>query len=198
MNIMNIIDKIYENKNFTNIFLISIFLLALLFIVILLLGLRDAKKTKNPKKELKEEEVKDVTFSLPTEKEKEEIKEDVTFELPVLTDDLENFKKNLEEEIKKDEEVRVINKVANTKELEVATRPIKILDINEIEDTQALNTEEIKKSIEETKKPVEKPKKGLTKEEIFKKEDTTKQLTREQYKHIGEEKESKYNSKDRF
>ena len=47
MNIMNIIDKIYENKNFTNIFLISIFLLALLFIVILLLGLRDAKKTKN-------------------------------------------------------------------------------------------------------------------------------------------------------
>ena len=49
MNLMNIIDKIYESKNFTNIFLIAIFVLALLFIAVLVLGLKDSKKQKNPK-----------------------------------------------------------------------------------------------------------------------------------------------------
>ena len=187
MNIINIIDKIYENKNFTNVFLVSIFLLAALFIIILLLGLRDAKKVKNQKKEIKEEEVKDVTFKLPTEEEKEEIKEDVTFELPVLTDDLENFKKNLEEEIKKDEEVKVVSNSLNTKELETATRPIKILEVSEIEDTTVINTESIKKAKEKPKKPVPK------------KEETPKKTeTRESRKEKTPVKESKYNSKDNF
>ena len=181
MNLINIIDKIYESKNFTNVFLVTIFVLALLFIAVLILGLKDSKKQKNPKKEINEEEVKDVTFKLPTEQEKEEIKEDVTFELPVLTDDLENFKKNLEEEIKKDEEVKV-TKNTNTKELEVATRPIKILDINEIEDTTTINTEEVQKIKKEQVKT--QPRKEEVKKETKKDKDSVK--------------ESKYNSKDNF
>ena len=173
MNLVSIIDKIYENKNFTNIFLIAIFALAVLFIVVLIIGLKDSKKSKQPKKEIKEEEVKDVTFKLPTEKEKEDIKEDVTFELPVLTDDLENFKKNLEEEIKKDEEVKIV-KAPNTKDLDSATRPLKILDINEIEDTAVIDTKAIKKAV---------------KTESVKKEEKNDKPT---------VKESKYNSKDNF
>ena len=169
MNYLSIIDKIYENKNFTTIFLVAIFALALIFIIVLILGLKDAKKAKNPKKEVKEEDVKDVSFELPTKKEQEDIKEDVTFELPVLTDDLENFKKNLEEEIKKDE---------------VATRPIKILDIDEIEDTKIIDTKEIKKQVKKPKE-VEMPKPKEV--EMPKHKATTKDI-----------KESKYNSKDNF
>jgi len=182
VNYLSIIDKIYENKNFTTIFLVAIFALALIFIIVLILGLKDAKKAKNPKKEIKEEDVKDVSFELPTKKEQEDIKEDVTFELPVLTDDLENFKKNLEEEIKKDEEIKVTKN--NSKELEVATRPIKILDIKEIEDTKIIDTKEIKKQVKKTKE-----------------EEQPKQKEVELPKHKAVEKvvkESKYNSKDNF
>ena len=175
MDILSIIDKIYENKYFTNVFLIANFALALLFIVILVIGLKDSKKAKQPKKELKEEELKDVTFDLPTEKEKqEEIKEDVTFELPVLTDDLENFKKDLEEEIEKAEEIDMIpNK--NTKELEVATRPLKILDMKEIEDTTSIDTEIVNNEAKKSR---------VAKHAMPKENKTVK--------------ESKYNSKDNF
>ena len=41
---------------------------------------------------------------MPPEDEQIEIKEDVTFEMTSLTENLENFKKSLEEEIEKEDE----------------------------------------------------------------------------------------------
>ena len=95
MNLLNIIDTIYESKYFPTILIISIIVLVFLFVVVILLGLKDAKKSKEPKKEMFQD-IKDITFDTPSEK--EAIKEDVTFEIPVLTKNLENFKKSLEEE----------------------------------------------------------------------------------------------------
>ena len=151
MNLLSVIDKIYENKSFTTIFIIAIILLALLFLVVLLLGLKDAKKAKEPKKKDKEEDVKDVTFK--KEIEADPISEDVTFELPVLTKNLESFKKNLEEEIKKENEVDI--KPTVDAKLNKSNKPIKILDINEIEDTAIVPIVEEKKN-KKTKKKEEK------------------------------------------
>ena len=55
-----------------------------------------------------------------------------------------------------------------------------------------------KQAIGKPKEVIEIPREKLVKEEIFKKEEQPKQPTREQYKNIGNEKESKYNSKDNF
>jgi len=103
MNIFNFIDKIYESKNFKLILLISIILLVVLFLAVLILGLRDAKRSKNPKRKI-DEDLKDITFDMPPEDEQMEIKEDVTFEMTALTENLENFKKSLEEEMEKEDE----------------------------------------------------------------------------------------------
>ena len=171
MNIMSIIDKIYESKNFSTVFMITVLVLAVLFIVILIMGLRDAKKAREPKKETREEDVKDISFELPSKEEKDEIKEDVTFELPVLTDNLESFKKNIEEELEKEEEEIKITRTINDKKLENNTRPLKILDVSEIEDTTIIETidenriAEIEKAKKEEEKQVAARRIGPKKEE---------------------------------
>ena len=96
MKILNIIETIYESKWFPTILLISILILVVLFIAVIILAKKDAKKDKEPLKETIQD-LKDVTFEQPNEK--EIISEDVTFEIPILTKNLENFKKTLEEEI---------------------------------------------------------------------------------------------------
>ena len=82
MRLLNIIDTIYESKYFPTILLVSILILVVLFTAVVILGLRDSKKSKEPK-EKKLEDLKDITFESP--KEIEKVKEDVTFEIPVLT-----------------------------------------------------------------------------------------------------------------
>lgn len=133
MNLLNLIDKIYENEHFTTFLIIAFVILFLLFIVVLIIGMKDAKKAKMPPEE-KEEDVKDITFDVP--KEAESIKEDVTFEMPVLTKNLENFKKNLEEEIQTEDiaEVRKTSGIVLPK----TNKAVKILDMNAIEDTSIL------------------------------------------------------------
>ena len=139
MTILNIVDKIYESKNFKMILLVSIILLIVLFLVVLILGLKDAKRTKNPKRKI-DEDLKDITFELPTEDDKMEINEDVTFEMTALTENLENFKKSLEEEIEKED---AAIDVKNHSE-EGKKEPKKILDKDEIENTQInLNRKDI-------------------------------------------------------
>ena len=130
MNLLNIIEKIYESKYFTTFLVVAILLLIILFVVVLFLGKKDAKKSLEPPKEI-EEDVKDITFNTPAEL--ENIKEDVTFEMPVLTQNLENFKKNLEEEIQKEDnaQIRKTSGNHNTKN----EKPVKILDMDEIEET---------------------------------------------------------------
>ena len=93
MNLFNIIDTIYESKHFPTILIIAIIVLVILFTSVTILGIKDAKKSKEPKK-AKKDELLDITFDKPKE-EPEPIKEDVTFEIPILTQNLENFKKNL-------------------------------------------------------------------------------------------------------
>ena len=90
MNILNIIDKIYESKYFTTCLTIAFVGLIVLFIIVLIIGRKDAKKRSMTYEE-QEEDVKDITFNMPEKQ--DNIKEDVTFEMPVLTKNLENFKK---------------------------------------------------------------------------------------------------------
>jgi len=122
MKIISLIDKIYENSYFQTFLIGAIILLILLFIIVLIIGIRDAKKGTSPKKE-NEEDIKDITFDIPTEV--ENIKEDVTFEMPVLTKNLEDFKKSLEEEIQREDEIKFRKTSGAVKERE--SKPVKIL-----------------------------------------------------------------------
>ena len=65
----------------------------------------------------------------------ENIKEDVTFEIPILTKNLEDFKKNIEEEIEKESKAKILQKAKKNEE---EKKQAKILDMNEIEDTSIL------------------------------------------------------------
>ena len=132
LTILNIINDIYEHELFPKFLTGAIIVLIVLFALILIIGLRDAKKAKALQK-VEEEDVKDITFDVINEK--DPVKEDVTFEIPVLTKNLEDFKKNLEEEIQKESEISVIKTTNAEKKEEKAT---KILDIKEIEDTAIL------------------------------------------------------------
>ena len=154
MNLLSFMDKLYENEHFATILIIAIVILVILFVIVLILGLKDATASKNPKKQ-KEEDVKDITFD---KEENKQNKEDVTFETPVLTKNLEDFKKSFEEEIKKDSDVEV--RTTTHSSLSEATKPVKILDINVIEDTAVMTP-----IIEEDEKVVTY---DVDKKEIFK------------------------------
>ncbi len=176
MNLLGLIDKLYDNNYFATILIVAIIVLVILFIVVLLLGIKDAKESKEPKK-VKEEEVKDITFEPETKE--PPANEDVTFEMPVLTKNLEDFKKSFEEEIQKDQEVEVRTTTHNS--LSEATKPMKILDINAIEDTAILDTvidtsekKEDSSSPKEITKSSKEPVKETTKEPIFDKTDDDK------------------------
>jgi hypothetical protein len=95
--ILNIIDQIYSNSHFTALLIGAIAFLIVLFIVVLYMGVKDAKKAKEPVVDKKEE--KDITFEELTE-EQNEVAEDVTFEMPTISKDLEDLKKGVEEELK--------------------------------------------------------------------------------------------------
>lgn len=170
MNLLNIIDTIYESKYFPTILIISIIVLVVLFVSVTILGMKDAKRGKEPKKK-KREELKDITFEEP--KEQPEIKEDVTFEIPVLTKNLENFKKTLEEEIEKEEKINVIKKSSNKEE----NKPSKILDKKTIDSTDVI--------------PIIKPKaeKEVKKEE--KKVEEASQHHREIFKELFKDRKEK-------
>lgn len=157
MKILNLIDKIYESKYFTTCLAIAFVGLIVLFFIVFIIARRDAKKRNMPYEE-QEEDIKDITFNVP--KNQENIKEDVTFEMPVLTKNLENFKKNLEEEIQ-NEDMAEVRKTSGLVKPKLA-KATKILDINEIEDTSILPN--IKK--EETKEVL-----------ILEKEETTSSNT---------------------
>lgn len=136
IDILSIIDKFYESTYFRRGLIASVIILTILFIIVLILGLRDARKAKEPKKNI-EDELKDISFEdVP---EIDNIKEDVTFEMPSLTKNLEDFKKSLEEEIEKEEISSHADMVTeiNTKEHE--SKKNKILDKEEIEDTSIIS-----------------------------------------------------------
>lgn len=147
MNILNIIDNIYENSHFTTALVVSVILLVVLFIIVLIIGIRDSRKDKQPKR-LMEDDLNDISFDILPETEK--VKEDVTFEMPVLTKNLENFKKNLEEEILNEEAVTVRK---SNKVLEDDKKVVKVLDMDEIKDTSILD---LHKKIENTPLPEKK------------------------------------------
>ena len=133
MKLLNIFEKLYNHPNFNTILLWLIIISIIVFALILFLGLRD--KNKEEREALKEEEPEDITFTEIDEKDK--IKEDVTFEMPTLTKNLVDFKKNIEEEIENSDNVDIAPE--NNEKVEEDTKSIKVLDINEIEDTAILN-----------------------------------------------------------
>ena len=133
MKLLNIFEKLYNHPNFNTILLWLIIISIIVFALILFLGLRD--KNKEEREALKEEEPEDITFTEIDEKDK--IKEDVTFEMPTLTKNLVDFKKNIEEEIENSDNVDITPE--NNEKVEEDTKSIKVLDINEIEDTAILN-----------------------------------------------------------
>ena len=91
---LNIIDQIYSNSHFTTLLIGAICFLVVLFIIVLYMGIRDAKKSKEPV--IVDKEEKDITFD-DVPKDNKELEEDVTFEMPTITKNLEDFKKGLEE-----------------------------------------------------------------------------------------------------
>jgi len=136
INILSIIDKFYESAYFRRGLIATAIILVTLFIIVLIIGLHDAKKSKEPKKNI-EDELKDISFEdIP---QMDNIKEDVTFEIPSLTKNLEDFKKSLEEEIEKEEMSSHADMVTeiNTKEHE--SKKNKILDKEQIEDTNIIS-----------------------------------------------------------
>ena len=115
--ILNIIDDIYSNSHFTTLLIGAIAFLIVLFIVVLYMGIKDAKKSKEPVVEKKDQE-KDITFEELTEEQKE-VAEDVTFEMPTITKDLEDFKKGVEEELKNTPE-----QIQDVEEIEETSEPV--------------------------------------------------------------------------
>ena len=147
MKFIDIMTTIFEYENFATILTATTLGIFLLFILVLVAGLRDTKKKNEKPIELVKEELEEVTM----EELKEEliIKEEVTLEMPSITKNLEEFKKAIEEEIKYEDEDTKMDVQINKNSLE-NTKSMKILNINEIENT--VITEPKKK--EETK-PVE-------------------------------------------
>lgn len=133
MELLNIIDTIYESKYFPTVLIVSIIILVVLFTSVTILGIKDSKKTKKSKKR-KIDDIIDITFDEVEEK-PEPIKEDVTFEIPILTQNLENFKKSLEEEMEREEEINVIKETYGKEE---ETKSKKILDKKAIDSTDVL------------------------------------------------------------
>lgn len=145
MNLLNIIDKIYGSSYFTTFLIGAIILLIVLFIIVLIMGIRDSKKINQVVEE--EEEPTDITLKPLNELEKDEIKEDVTFEIPSITANLENFKKNLELELQKNNKVETLNN---------SDKQFKVTQVNELEDTVLLNpTDLVNASENEEVKKVE-------------------------------------------
>ena len=155
MKIIDIITTIFEYKHFDTIIIsISIFLV-LLFIIVLIVGLLDSRKKKEKPVELFEKE--EITFEAP--KEELIINEEITLEMPSITKNLEDFKKSIEEEIKQENITSNIEvEQSNEKPLLDNSKPIKILNINEIENTQIVETikeEKVETAIEEYYEEIE-------------------------------------------
>ena len=131
MNVLNIIDKVYESKYFTTIIAVATILLTILFVIVLIMGMVDKRRKLHPRKP-KKEEFEKITFEQLNE-EDNTIKEEVTFEIPVLTENLENFKKSLEEEMSKDETIDFQEQANDNEAPQKIEKSVKIFDINEIE-----------------------------------------------------------------
>lgn len=131
MGILNMFGSIYENKVIMKTFAIIVAFLLVIFFVVLCIALIEKRKRLHPKNV--EEELKDISFEMP--KEEDIVKEDVTFEMPSLTKNLEDFKKNIEEELKKEElEANVIETSVKPKNKEETTKTYKIIGAKEIDD----------------------------------------------------------------
>ena len=131
--ILNIIDQIYSNSYFTTLLVGAIAFLIVLFIVVLYMGIKDAKKSKEPAVDKKEQE-KDITFEELTEEQKD-VAEDVTFEMPTISKDLEDFKKGVEEELKNTpEQVSTVEDLDKTVVMETVNDLPKFEEVQNNED----------------------------------------------------------------
>lgn len=153
MNLQNLITTIFEYKYFNIIIITTSLILITLFFIVLIVGLKDAKKkTKQRTKIIKEFE--DITFK--EEPEELIINEEITLEMPSITKNLEEFKKAIEEEIKQEKIESQINvEHSEEKSLMENTKPVKILNINEIEDTVIINTNEVQQEYQTIREKIQ-------------------------------------------
>ena len=193
---MNIIDKIYSNGHFTTILIGAIAFLVVLFIIVLYLGIKDAKKAKDPAP--KEKEEKDITFEeIPQEQ--KEIAEDVTFEMGTITKNLEDFKKGLEEELQNDtteiepikEEVPVEEpkekKAEEVKtEEEVEDSFLDLIDMKKKEEPATLEQVEEEKKEKEAAKPKREELELPKMNDVSKKDDLNSEARKKKEKMIDE------------
>ena len=171
MNFIDIMTTIFEYENFATILTATTLGIFLLFILVLIAGLRDKKKKNEKPIELIKEELEEVTM----EELKEEliIKEEVTLEMPSITKNLEEFKKAIEEEIKYEDEDTKMD-VQLGKSLLDNSKAIKILNINEIENTVIVEPKkkEETKPVELIEKEEEKVEEPIVEEPILLKEES--------------------------
>lgn len=130
---LSLITKLYESSHFTTNLIIVMTILVLLFSIILFLGIKDLRK-RTEDVVVKPGEEKDITFEQPKNEYEPVVHEDVTFEAPTLTQNLADFKNVIEQEIKQ-EQVTTIEPVEKVQPVVQEEKPIKIFDIDEIENT---------------------------------------------------------------
>lgn len=131
MNLLSIFDILYQSRFFTTFLVVAIILLTLLFSLLFFLGIRDAKKGKKDNTLEQEKKSKQPVLFIN----RKEKKEDVTFEEYSLTQNLENFKKTLEEEIKKEDKNLELKPDEKDFVEVLDEKKVPILDKEAIEDT---------------------------------------------------------------
>ncbi len=132
MKLLSIFDTLYQSRFFTTFLLVTIILLTVLFGLLFFIGIRDAKKDRKANTSAQEKKSNDPVLLVNNKKEK---KEDVTFEESFLTQNLENFKKTLEEEIKKEDKVFELKPDEKDYVEILKEKKVPILDKEAIDDT---------------------------------------------------------------
>lgn len=102
------IRRLYTSSNFMKFFIYAFIILVVIFLIILFLGIHDQRKTK--RKLAKEQKKEEITFDNNIVLENNYLN-DVTFEIPSLTQNLKDFKKNIEQAMKEEVQDFEIEKI---------------------------------------------------------------------------------------
>ena len=156
---MEFIEKLYSNELFAPILFTIVGILAVLFVVVLILALRDAKKSKKDVVEVANnvdefnkmsEEVVETPIATNELEEKEEVKEEVINNVIPVSDSFEEVTIEAPEtELEEDNKIKIENEEVASIELERAE--------NDLDEIAATLLKEYQKEKEDDEEVVEKP-----------------------------------------
>ena len=130
MKSLNIISTLFNNSNFIKFLTFTFISLIILFFIILFLAYRDKHSENKTKikwyKKFENKNKKDLN---------KKIKEDVTIEMPVISENLKQYKENIEMAISNDNHYDDIKPLIKNIKIK-APKHTRILDIDEIEETK--------------------------------------------------------------